>query len=206
MILLLSTVLLTFLWSIFYGVFYQGLSLLMLRDIPYYLGEDPFFLFLPSFISAIGSSYFTRFYFYQLFFKKDYTNFVEKDYLQNTPKSNLFMYRFVKVILILSLIFIFFTTNTNIQFVHDGIIDNTALFSLHGDFYAYEDIEMHYYKDQYNGFGDLIGEPTYVISTKEKDIDLYYYADVEDLDKQIIPYLKEKGIEIKYKEILEWKE
>ena len=116
------------------------------------------------------------------------------------------MYRFVKAVLVLSLIFTFFTTNQNIQFVSDGVVDNRDFFALNGNYYSYEDIEIHHYQDQYNGFNELIGAPTYVISTNENDIDLYYYADVEDMDKDIIPFLKEKGVNIIYKDILEWKE
>ena len=202
----LSMFLLTIVFGIFYYVFHKGLSLMLLRDVLYYIGEDPFFLFLPSFISAVACSYYARYFLYKLFFKRDYTNFIEKDYLQNTSKSNLFMYRFVKVVLILSLIFTFMTTNQTIQFVSDGVVDNSEFFALKGNHYAYEDIEIHHYKDQYNGFNELIGAPTYVISTKDKDIDLYYYADVEDLDKEIIPYLKDNGVNIVYKDILEWKD
>lgn len=205
-VMILSVCILTVLWGVFYWTFHKGLSLMLLRDVTYFLSEDSFFIFLPSFISAIGCCYFTRYFFYKLFFKKDYTNFVEKDYLQNTPMTNLFMYRFVKLVLILSLIFTFLATNKNIQFVGDGIIDNTSFLKLKGDFYSYEEIEIHLYKDQYNGLNELIGAPTYVISTKDKDIDLYYYADVEDLDKEIIPYLMGKGVEIIYKDILEWRD
>ena len=59
-VMILSVFILTTLWGLFYWIFHKGLSLMLLRNVTYFLSEDSFFIFLPSFISAIGCSYFTR--------------------------------------------------------------------------------------------------------------------------------------------------
>ena len=204
MVMIIAIICLTLGWGAFYYVLHFIFSKLLLRNAMFYIGEDPFFIFLPAFISSIATSYFARFRFYKILFKKDYHNYIEKEYVTNTPKTNLFMFRFTKLVLILSMVFVMLMTNCTIQFNSDGVVDNSSFFKLKGTYYAYEDIELYYYDDQKNAFDDLIGEPTYVIHTENEDIDLYYYCDVNDLEKNIIPYLKDKGVNITYKEILEW--
>lgn len=193
-------------FGIFYTVLYSVFDFILCKDSFYVLKEDPFFLFLPSFISAIAISYFLRLYIYRLVYKKDYNSYKEIDYMVNNYKANRFMDKLLKTVIILSVISTFLLSTMNIVFYYDGFVERLALFDIVGTYYRYEDIKsLTYYKTQENAFGELIDEGTYVLELEDKIIDLYYYYfDENELNKNLISKLEDLGVDIVYKEHLPW--
>lgn len=201
-----SWFILTIPFGVIYTLLYLVFDFMLSRGSFYVLKEDPFFLFLPAFISAIASSYFFRMNIYKFIFKRDYDKYMELDYMVNSPQANRFMYKFLSVVIVLSLIGTFLLSSSQLVFYLDGFVDRLGLFEIVGTYYRYDDIEcITYYKTQENGFGEIIDEGTYIIELEDKEIDLYYYyLDEKELEKNLISRLEKMGVEIVYKEHLEW--
>lgn len=175
-------------------VFFEG------RESVYLMGPIYNFPYciLFGFITAIAISYFTRFKFYKLFYKKDYEKYCEMDYIQNGGSADKLMKRFLTVIIVIGVVGCVFFAKWNLNFLDNGFIDNSKFFSLQGEYYDYSDIERVYYKaDRTNDFNETIEFPSYVLVLKNGiEIDLYEHGEISDYEKVLINYFVEKGIKI----------
>ncbi|MBO7520512.1 MAG: hypothetical protein J6T73_07020 [Clostridia bacterium] len=159
------------------------------------------YCFFFGFLSGIAASYFTRFWFYKLFFKKDYKHFSELDHIANGATSDKIMKFLLKVIAVCSLAGCVLLPNQNIKFSGDGFTDNTKLFTLAGEYHGYNEIKRIYYlPDRVNGFGETMGFPSYVMELKDgTQIDFYEYDEIENYETELFEVLEKKGIKIERK-------
>lgn len=147
--------------------------------------------------TAIAVSYFTRFKFYKLFHKKDYEKYEKLSSMQNGKGADSFMKGFTYVIFCVSIVLSVLLCKWNINFTENGVIDNTKFLSLRGEYYTYEEIERIYYlPERTNDFGEVLEFPSYVMVADGKEIDFYEFADIEDYEKELLPFLEDKGIKI----------
>lgn len=155
------------------------------------------FCLCAGFFTAIAVSYFTRFKFYKLFNKKGYEKYEKLSSMQNGKGADSFMKGFAYVIFCVSIVLSVLLCKWNINFTENGVIDNTKFLSLRGEYYTYEEIERVYYlPERTNDFGDVLEFPSYVMVADGKEIDFYEFADIEDYEKELLPFLQEKGIKI----------
>lgn len=200
----ISWLILTIPWGLFYGILYYLFNIILCKDALYVFKDDPFFIFLPSYITAIACSYLLRFKIYKFVYRDNYEKYKEKDYMMNSPKTNIFMDKLLKAGIILSMISIFFFSNVQILFYPNGFVDKRGVFDIIGEFHDYDEIIcITYYETQKNGFGEIIDEGTYVIELADESIDLYYYfLDERELEEDFIPLLMNLGVKIEYKQYL----
>ncbi len=199
-ILLLSWLILTIPTSVVFLVIYLVLVLLEGRDSVALLGPKyniPYAI-TSGFFLAISISYFVRKKFTKIFDKKNYEKFCELDSIQNSVGSDKIMKGFIGFVFFVSVISLALLSRWNVNFLSDGFIDNTKFFSIKGQYYTYEEIEEVYYlPNRENDFGDILDFPSYVIKmTNGKEIDLYEYAEIEDYEDSLLPYLREKGVTV----------
>lgn len=157
------------------------------------------YCFLAGFITAIAVSYFTRFFFFKRLFKKDYGQYCEMEYITNVDGSNKLMKCFLTVVVVGSVVLLVLMSHWNLNFLQDGLVDNTEFFSLKGEYYSYNEVACVYYKpNRVNGFGETIDYPSYVLVLENGyEIDLYEHGDLSDYSGELLDFLREKGIEIK---------
>ena len=151
-----------------------------------------------AFITAIAASYFTRFALYRLLFPKDYERYYELDQIQNGIGSDKLMKGFLIILVVCSLAGCVLLTKWNINFKQDGFVDNTAFFSVSGEYHSYDEVDRIYYKpDRINGFGDTLDYPSYVLVLRDgTEIDFYEYDEIEIYEQTLLNFLLEKGIPI----------
>lgn len=151
-----------------------------------------------GFITAIAASYFCRFSFYKLLFKKDYAQYRELEYIQNLEGANKLMKGFLAVIAAGCILLCVLLANWNLRFLPDGFKDNSKFLSLRGEFHSYDEIDHVFYKpDRVNDFGDTLDFPSYVLVMKDgTQIDLYEHGEIEDYEDVLLPILAEKGVKI----------
>lgn len=155
------------------------------------------FCICAGFFTAIPISYFTRFRFYKLFNKKGYEKYEKLSSMQNGKGADSFMKGFTYVIFCVSIVLSVLLCKWNINFTENGVIDNTKFLSLRGEYYTYEEIERIYYlPERTNDFGEVLEFPSYVMVADGKEIDFYEFADIEDYEKELLPFLEDKGIKI----------
>ena len=156
------------------------------------------YCFLCAFITGIAASYFTRFRFYKVFFKKDYERYAELDQITNSKAADKFMRFLTGVIVICSLVGGVLFAKQNINFSQDGFTDNSSLFSLTGEYHDYKEIDRIYYRpNRVNGFGETIDFPSYVLALKSgEEIDFYEYDEIENYETELLGFLESKGVKI----------
>ena len=186
------------------AVVYLGMFVLVM----YFEGSSSIYLMGPihnfpycicaAFITAIGVSYFTRFWFYKWMFKKDFERFCELDHIQNGGGADKFMKGFLTVLVTGSLICCVLFVKLNLNFLQDGFYDNREFFSLKGTFYSYDEIERVYYKpDRVNGLGETLEFPSYVLVMENgEQIDLYEFDEIEAYETVLLAHLESQGVKI----------
>ena len=166
----------------------------------YLMGPDynSYFCFLCAFLTAIGLSYFTRLKFYKLLYKKRYQQYQELDSIQESPGINRFMKGFLMLLIAVSVAGCVLFTKWNLNFQGNGFVDNTAFWSMDGEYYDYDEVERVYYKpDRVNDFGDTLDFPSYVLVLKNgKEIDFYEYGEISDYEPELLEFLRNKGVKI----------
>jgi len=190
--------------SVVISLGYIGLYFLLLhfeeKDSIYLMGPIYNFPFciLFGFITSIVVSYFTRFKFYKIMFKKDYEKFCEMDHIQNGGGADRFMKVFLEIVVLVSIAGCVLLTRWGINFYSNGFVDNTDFFSLKGAYYNYDYVERVYYKaDRINGFGEKLDFPSYVLVLNNgKEIDMYEFDDISNYENELLDYLREKGVKI----------
>lgn len=183
---------------------YAGVFLLLLwiesMESVYLLGATYYlpYCILMGFVTSIAVSYFVRKPIYKLFFRKNRDKYLKLDYIQNSSGSDRLMKGFLTVLIAGSLIACVLLTNHNVNFLENGFEDNTKFFSTKGVYHSYNEVEKIYYKpDRVNSLGTKLEYPSYVIRLKNgAEIDLYEYDDIERYEKELFPYLEDKGVKI----------
>ena len=195
----LSWIILTPIWCILYDlVFFVALQILSKGTI-YVGGADPFIIFLPAFITSIVNSYFLRKLIYKIFFKKKLKELMALDEIENNEKVESLMSKLFQFIIALGLVFAVLAANTNISFYENSFNNNLGFFDLKGKEFSYTDVKCVYKaKGIMNDFGYVVNNPTYVIVLNNNEqISLYYHMEFEDIERNIIPILKNNNIEIR---------
>ena len=160
------------------------------------------FAFVFAFITSIPLSYFTRFTFYKLFYKKDFERYREMDHITNGKSSDKVIKAFLIILVVLGFIMMLLFVRWNLNFYEDGFVDNSRFFSLKGEYYRYDEIDRLYYlPNRTNDFGDVLDYPSYVIVlTSGREIDLYEFDTIENYENKLLPFLKKKDVEVTDKE------
>ncbi len=186
--------------SLYYFAVFFILDFLDARDTVLMIGGGsnwPVCLFA-AFVTAIALSWFTRFRFYRLLYKKDFRKYFMTDSFVSGG-SDKFMRIFLAVTVSFALVFCLFTEKSNVRFLNDGFTDNSSFWSLKGEHHDYDEIRNVFYRpDRKNAFGDTIDGASYVILLKNgKEIDLYETEAVEIYESELLRFLKDRGIEVK---------
>lgn len=185
------------------GGCYSGVFFLLLllegRESVYLMGPEysyPYCIML-GFITAIAASYFTRFRFYKLLFRKNYQRFCELDSVQNGGGSDRIMKGFLRFLVIVGIAGCILLSKWNVNFKEDGFVDNTKFFSLRGEYIEYSEIQRVYYRpDRVNDFGETLPFPSYVIALRNgEEIDLYEFDEIPNYD-DLLEYLQTKGVNV----------
>lgn len=199
--------------TVFISSFIMSIGLSAIYSVIYYLlvfveGFNSVYLMGPiygltycilcGFITSLSLSYFTRFKFYKLLFKKSYEKYCENDHIINGGGSDKFMKAFLWIIIMLSLSFLLLISKWNINFTKNGFIDNSNFFSVIGDAYSYRDVEKVYYKpSRINDFGDKLDFPSYVMVLKNgKEIDFYELDELERYEYELLKFLQKNGVKV----------
>lgn len=199
MVLFASWFILTPLTSAVYLLIFFLVFLMENKSSVYLMGPEYNWLFCIclGFFTAIAVSYFTRFKFYKLFNKKGYEKYEKLSSMQNGKGADKFMKVFTYIIFCVCAFMSVLLCKWNINFTENGVIDNTRFLSLRVEYYTYEEIERVYYlPERTNDFGDVLEFPSYVMVADGKEIDFYEFADIEDYEKELLPFLEDKGIKI----------
>lgn len=205
--LFVSWILLTPIPSAIYIGIYFLLFWIEGRDSVYLMGPmyNLPFCILGGFITAIATSYFTRFRFYKWLFKKDYEKYCEMDHIQNGGGSDRLMKGFFVVLVIVSILGCGLFERWNLNFLADGFVDNSTFLSLQGDYHAYSEVERVYYKpDRVNDFDVTLEIPSYVLVLKDgTEIDFYDLDDVSNYEVVLLDHLRDNGIKIENEPVKE---
>ncbi len=197
--LFLSWIALTVLWAPFFlGIFFlfyyvEG------RNAELVLGpmaQLPM-IFLPTFLMAICTSYYTRNFAFRLLFKKAYQQTQRLDHIENGPGSDRLMKVFLTLILICGMFFTMLLVKWNVKLLPNGIVDNSSFFSLSETYYRYNEVEKVRYQPNRQISGETVDISSYVIVLKDgKEIDLYDFAIEETGYDEFLSLLRQKGIPI----------
>ncbi len=160
------------LWVPVFLIVYFGFYCLESQSAIYLLGplENAPSIILPSLLMGITMIYFCSTTFYKLFFKKNYKKLLALQKATYSRSTHRFMKGFSAVVLVGSVIFLFFTVHCNIKLTENGFYDNTAFFTVKGTFYPYEDVDKLLYQIRTpDGHGSSYPYPSYVILLKNGD-------------------------------------
>ena len=148
---------------------------------------------IPAMFCGLPVIYFNSKRFYKLFFKKDYSRLTALDSATNSRSTRRFMKVLAGIIIAGSLVFLALTAHQNIKLTDTGLYDNSAFWSIRGDYYAYDEIEKVYWRESTPG-GENPGTPSYVILLKSgRELDPYW---IETRDEKFLAALKAKGVQI----------
>lgn len=142
--------------------------------------------FLPAFLGSILGSYVFRERIYRMIFKKKYKRMMEYDAIFNTEKTEKKMNIFMYLVYILALFFVFMSANFGVSLSDTGLQVNKTTFDIRGDFYQYNEI-IGAERDDYN---------IKLYFYDGESIDLFEFADISDVEENILPVLEQNGVEI----------
>ena len=192
-----------FVWAAIWGVFFVGIFFLFYfvesRNADLVMGpmaQLPF-LFLPSFLMGICSSYYSRDLAFRLLLKKSYQKQKALDHIENGPGSDRVIKVLSTLLLIAGMCFTMLTVKWNVKLLPTGIADNSSFFSLKETFYRYEEVERVYYQPNRMIDGEAVDFPSYVIALKSgKEIDLYDFTVEESDYDEFLTLIRQKGIPV----------
>ena len=186
------------------AVFYTCIFLIVYffekRDSVYLMGAIYNFpyCFVGAFLTGIEASYFTRFRFYKLFFRKDYERYLKTEQINRSKKVENLMRLITVGVVTCCLIGCVLFPKQNLKFSEKGFTDNSKLFSLVGKYCGYDEIDCVFYRpDRKNDFGETLNFPSYVLLLKDgKEIDFYEYDEMENYETGLLRFLRDKGVKI----------
>lgn len=145
--------------------------------------------FVVAFVCGAPWGYFLNLKIYKWFSRK---NQKRLDYCSifNNQKTESKMNVFSTLIYILALISVFLFANHGVSFSETGITDHSSYFSIYGKYYSYNDVEkITYSVDKYE-------EKCYEITFDDgNSVELWKFAYAEDVEENILPFLKSIGFE-----------
>jgi len=187
-----------FLFPLFLGLYYL-LLYISTRGALYSTGIELYnsmLVLLPTIITSIVPSYFSRKLLYRIFFRKNYRKKLEYDALFNGKSEAKLMKVFAYIIFLASLTVTALLASTGISFYSNRFVDKSNFFDIKGTSYSYDSLDSVWLiKGRYNGFNEWLDNPSYVLVLKDgKTIDLYDFTEHSDSEKKIIPILKKQNI------------
>ena len=194
-----SWLFLTPVWCIIYDIIFYIALYFLSKNAIYIGGTEQFMLFMPAFITAIISSFFARKKVYKIFFRKQYKDIIALDEIENTKKTEHIMFKILQFIIAAGLVSSVLIANTNISFYEDYFRNNLALLDIKGEMVEYSDVECVYKAACFkNGFGNIVDYTSYIMVLQGgEQIDLSYYIDNKEIERDIIPILKKHNIEMR---------
>ena len=121
------------------------------------------------------------------------------DMLQNAESVNNFMTKFFQFVIAGCIAFSMLAANTYVQFTDKSVNLNEDYLNLKAEEIPYTQIHSVYITEKIAD--ELIGEienTNYVIVLKDNTkIELYWFLTNEEVEENVLPLIKEKGIEIK---------
>ena len=191
----------TILLSVPFSAVFFGLYLLLARiesgGAEYVLASSDNYIICFSFglLLALAFSYFTRKFFYKLIDRKNYDKYVETTDIQNGSGSDRLMKVLFAALFVTCLITCLLMSKWNINFMYDGFVDNSKLFSLKGEYYSYSEIE-----EVRCGFENENDFPSAVIKLKNStEIDTAKLGYIEYIEAAL-SYLEKKGVKVERSE------
>ena len=155
------------------------------------------FVFLPSFLMGICSSYYSRHFVYRLLFKKSYEKQQRLDHIENGPGSDRLMKVFFTLLLIGGMFFTLLMVKWNVKLLPNGIVDNSAFFSLKETYYRYKEVDKVYYKPNRIIDDEPVDFSSYVIALKNgEQIDLYDFVPEEKDYDEFLSLIRKKGVPV----------
>lgn len=141
---------------------------------------------LSALIGSMLGGYFLRERIYRNFFKKKYKRMMNYDAIFNTEKTKKKLKIFVYLVYILVLIFVFLSANCGVSLNDRGVHINKTIFDFDGSFYRYNEISVAEC-EEYN---------VTLYFDDGESIDMCDYAEINDVNENILPILKQNGVEI----------
>lgn len=188
------------LFPVYAGIYYLMRFFAVGSDSVFLLtsGANVAYSFLFAFLTAIAASYFLRLPLLSRLYRKNYARRLALDHLQNGKGADRLIKVLLHLIVIASLVLTVFISKWNVNFSEGSFVDNSAFFSLQGEYHAYSDIECCYYKpDRVNDLGETIPYPSYALRLKDgREIDFYELAEIEEYDPALLDFLRSKGVVI----------
>jgi len=184
---------------VFMGIF-ALLNYIVAKDsvaclmVPWYDG-----VYVGGLMATIGSIAFRR-QLYRITSRKKLKEKLEIDEITNTKGSNIFAYTTFAVFTLLTFFFATMIASSFVVFREDAFTYDVGEFTVSYETRSYEDIdEVYYINSRYNYLGERIEYGSYVLVMKDGyTLDLYGYTDdPEECEKQLIPYLEDKGFAVK---------
>ena len=190
-------------WTVIWIPFFVGIFFLFYfvesRNAELVLGpmaQLPF-VFLPSFLMGICSSYYSRHFVYRLLFKKSYEKQQRLDHIENGPGSDRLMKVFFTLLLIGGMFFTLLMVKWNVKLLPNGIVDNSAFFSLKETYYRYKEVDKVYYKPNRIIDDEPVDFSSYVIALKNgEQIDLYDFVPEEKDYDEFLSLIRKKGVPV----------
>lgn len=190
-------------WTVIWIPFFVGIFFLFYfvesRNAELVLGpmaQLPF-VFLPSFLMGICSGYYSRHFVYRLLFKKSYEKQQRLDHIENGPGSDRLMKVFFTLLLIGGMFFTLLMVKWNVKLLPNGIVDNSAFFSLKETYYRYKEVDKVYYKPNRIIDDEPVDFSSYVIALKNgEQIDLYDFVPEEKDYDEFLSLIRKKGVPV----------
>lgn len=195
----LSFLILTPAWAVLYGLIYMVSHNYITKELIYISNSEWPIILLLGFVTAIANMFFTRKLIAKLIYKEKYEEYKMFDMVANSESVNNFMTKFFQFIIAACIAFSMLAANTYIGFTYNNIVLNDGYFNLKGEEIPYEKVHSVYKTEKLAD--EIIGEienTNYIIVLKDNTkIELYWFITNEEVETNVLPIFKEKGIEIK---------
>lgn len=195
----LTFLVLTPAWALMYGIIYSITYNYLTKGSIYTSNSEWPLVILLGFVTSIINIYFTRKLIAKWIYKEKYEEYIMFDMLQNSEKTNNFMTKLFQFVIAGCIAISMLAANTYIQFTDKNIVLNEDYFNLKGEEIPYEKVNSIYITEKIKN--ELVGEidnKNYVIVLKDNTkIELYWFLTNEEVEENVLPLIREKGIEIK---------
>lgn len=196
---ILTFIVLTLLWSIGYGIIYMATYSYIARSDIYTSNTELPIVVLLGVITTVINMFFAKRSVKKWIYKDKYQEYKMLDKLENAEPINNLMTKLFQFVIAGCIVVSMLAANTYIQFTDESILLNENYLSLKAQEIAYSNIDSVYKTEKIlTSLGYEIESNNYVIVLKDDTkIELFWYIASEQVEDKILPLMKEKGIEIK---------
>lgn len=195
----LSLLVLTPVWSVIYGLIYMFTHSYISKGSIYTSNSEWPIVILLGFVTTIINIFFARNVIAKWTYKEKFEEYKMFDMLKNSPKTNNFMTKVFQFVIAACIAFSMLAANTYIAFTDKNIVLKEDYFNLKGKEMPYEKVHSIYKTEKVAD--EIIGEienENYVIVLKDNTkIELYWFLTNEEVEVNVLPLFKERGIELK---------